>query len=65
MALAYRTRCFPEISLRARFDPMLTPIAMSEITAAQIEAKLGNKEFPEVLKMTPGVWATPAISKTP
>ncbi len=31
-----------------------TPIAMSEITAAQqIEAKLGNKEFPEVLKMTP------------
>ncbi len=36
-----------------------TPIAMSEITAAQIEAKLGNKEFPEVLKMTPGVWATP------
>lgn len=36
-----------------------TPIAMSEITAVQIEAKLGNKEFPEVLKMTPGVWATP------
>ncbi|MDE6338181.1 MAG: TonB-dependent receptor, partial [Muribaculaceae bacterium] len=36
-----------------------TPIAMSEISAAQIEAKLGNKEFPEVLKMTPGVWATP------
>lgn len=36
-----------------------TPIAMSEITAAQIEAKLGNKEFPEILKNTPGVWATP------
>ena len=36
-----------------------TPIAMSELTAGQIEAKLGNKEFPEVLKMTPGVWATP------
>ncbi|MCM1377378.1 MAG: TonB-dependent receptor [Clostridium sp.] len=36
-----------------------TPIAMSEITALQIEAKLGNKEFPEVLKTTPGVWATP------
>lgn len=36
-----------------------TPIAMSEITAAQLEAKLGNKELPEVLKMTPGVWATP------
>ena len=36
-----------------------TPIAMSELTAGQIEAKLGNKEFPEVLKSTPGVWATP------
>ncbi|MCM1152515.1 MAG: carboxypeptidase-like regulatory domain-containing protein [Muribaculum sp.] len=36
-----------------------TPIAMSEITAGEIEAKLGNKEFPEVLKTTPGVWATP------
>ncbi len=36
-----------------------TPIAISEITAGQIEAKLGNKEFPEVLKSTPGVWATP------
>lgn len=36
-----------------------TPIAISEITAGEIEAKLGNKEFPEVLKSTPGVWATP------
>lgn len=36
-----------------------TPIAMSELSAAQIEAKLGNKELPEVLKMTPGVWSTP------
>ena len=36
-----------------------TPVAMSEITAAHIEAKLGNKEFPEILKTTPGVWATP------
>ncbi len=36
-----------------------TPVAISEITAGEIEAKLGNKEFPEVLKTTPGVWATP------
>lgn len=36
-----------------------TPIAISELTAGQIEAKLGNKEFPEVLKSTPGVYATP------
>lgn len=36
-----------------------TPVAISELTAGDIEAKLGNKEFPEVLKSTPGVWATP------
>lgn len=36
-----------------------TPVALSEITAGEIEAKLGNQEFPEVLKTTPGVWATP------
>ena len=36
-----------------------TPVAISEITAADIDTKLGNKEFPEVLKTTPGVWATP------
>ncbi len=36
-----------------------TPVAISEVTAGQIEAKLGNQEFPEILKTTPGVWATP------
>lgn len=36
-----------------------TPVAISEITAGEIEVKLGNKEFPEVLKSTPGVFATP------
>lgn len=36
-----------------------TPVAISEITAGDIEAKLGNQEFPEVLKTTPGVYATP------
>ncbi len=36
-----------------------TPVAISEVTAGIIEAKLGNQEFPEVLKNTPGVWATP------
>lgn len=36
-----------------------TPVAISEVTAGQIEAKLGNQEFPEVLKTTPGVYATP------
>ena len=36
-----------------------TPVAISEITAGDIDVKLGNKEFPEILRTTPGVWATP------
>ena len=35
-----------------------TPVAISNISAPEIEARLGNQEFPEVLKTTPGVWAT-------
>ncbi len=35
-----------------------TPVAVSAITAGQLEAKLGNQELPEILKTTPGVWAT-------
>ena len=35
-----------------------TPVAISTVDAATIETKLGNQEFPEVLKTTPGVWAT-------
>ena len=36
----------------------MTPVAISEVNQAQIDVKLGNQEFPEVLKSTPGVWAT-------
>tara|TARA_R110002033_G_scaffold58464_2_gene107983 strand:+ start:123015 stop:125543 length:2529 start_codon:yes stop_codon:yes gene_type:complete len=35
-----------------------TPVAVSTIKAADIELKLGSQEFPEVLKSTPGVYAT-------
>lgn len=35
-----------------------TPVAVSAVDALTIEAKLSNQEFPEVLKTTPGVWAT-------
>lgn len=35
-----------------------TPVALSQINAADIDFKLGNQEFPEVLKTTPGVWTT-------
>ncbi|MFT3738419.1 MAG: carboxypeptidase-like regulatory domain-containing protein [Breznakibacter sp.] len=35
-----------------------TPVAMSTLTPRLIEEKLGTQEFPEVLKATPGVYAT-------
>lgn len=34
-----------------------TPVAVSQVTALDIEERLGNREFPEVLKNTPGVHA--------
>ena len=35
-----------------------TPVAFSSVKARTIEQKLGNQDFPEILKMTPGVYAT-------
>lgn len=35
-----------------------TPVAVSTIKAAEIVQKLGNQEFPEILKNTPSVYAT-------
>jgi hypothetical protein len=35
-----------------------TPVAVSTIRASDIERKLGTQEFPEILKSTPGVYAT-------
>ncbi|PWG06051.1 TonB-dependent receptor [Polaribacter aquimarinus] len=35
-----------------------TPVAVSTIKATDIERKLGSQEFPEILKSTPGVYAT-------
>lgn len=35
-----------------------TPVAVSTISAEKIETKIGNQEFPEILKSTPGVYAT-------
>tara|TARA_B100002049_G_scaffold81526_1_gene60091 strand:- start:366 stop:2903 length:2538 start_codon:yes stop_codon:yes gene_type:complete len=37
-----------------------TPVAVSTVKAEQIETKLGSQEFPEILKSTPGVYATRA-----
>ena len=35
-----------------------TPVAVSQVNKAEIEAKLGTMELPEILNTTPGVWAT-------
>ena len=35
-----------------------TPVAVSTIKTEEIEAKVGNQEFPEILKATPSVYAT-------
>lgn len=35
-----------------------TPVAVSTVKAADIELKLGTQEFPEILKSTPGIYAT-------
>jgi len=37
-----------------------TPVAVSTIKAAEIQAKLGSQEFPEILKSTPSVYASKA-----
>ena len=34
-------------------------MALSQVDALTIDTKLGAQEFPEILKTTPGVWATP------
>ena len=35
-----------------------TPVAVSTVTLEELEFKIGGMEFPEVLKSTPGVYAT-------
>src|ERR1035437_6193123 len=35
-----------------------TPVALSVIDPVLIETKLGTQEFPEILKSTPGIYAT-------
>ncbi|CAG4993796.1 Vitamin B12 transporter BtuB [Dyadobacter sp. CECT 9275] len=35
-----------------------TPVAVSTVRATEIQTKLGNQEFPEILRTTPSVYAT-------
>lgn len=37
-----------------------TPVAVSSVSAADIDYKLGTQEFPEILKSTPGIYSTKA-----
>ena len=37
-----------------------TPVAVSTLSSKHIEPKIGSQEFPEILKSTPGVYATKA-----
>jgi len=48
-----------EVSVVASFaTDRKTPVAISNLPASIIEEKLGNQEFPEILKSTPSVYAT-------
>ena len=38
-----------------------TPIALSTITAQEVNLKTGNLEFPEIMNKTPGVYATKQV----
>ena len=38
-----------------------TPVAVASVDFDYIEEKLGGQEFPEVLKSTPGVYATKGV----
>jgi len=35
-----------------------SPVAISTVKARTIEQKIGNQDYPEILKMTPGIYAT-------
>ena len=35
-----------------------TPVAISAVSSKTIEQKMGNQDYPEIMKMTPGIYAT-------
>lgn len=60
IALAPSAEALEEIVIRQTSFAIerKTPVAVSTIKASIIENKLGTQEFPEILKSTPGVYAT-------
>lgn len=60
VALGSNTTTMSEIVVTANSMAIdrKTPIAVSTISTQQIQEKAGNQEFPELLKSTPGVYAT-------
>ena len=60
IALAPSSQALEEIIITATSFAIdrKTPVAVSTVKADVIEYKLGTQEFPEILKSTPGVYAT-------
>jgi len=49
----------PEISIVSSYSrERVSPIAVSVIDHAQITREIGNQQYPEIMKMVPGVYAT-------
>lgn len=56
--LKYDTRTLPDVIISSQLAvDRKTPIATSTVLASNIEERLGNSEFVEILKYTPGVHA--------
>lgn len=54
--LKYDTRTLPDVIISSQLAvDRKTPIATSTVLASNIEERLGNSEFVEILKYTPGV----------
>lgn len=50
------TKVLPDAIITSQFAvPRKTPVAVSNVLASQIEERLGNDEFVEALKFSPGV----------
>lgn len=51
-------RMLPDVNVQTQVVTKLTqPVSVSKISAAEIEERLGTREFPEILQQTPGIHA--------
>ncbi len=60
IALSPKMIGLQEVSVIASFaSERQTPVAISTIDQAHIQSQLGSQTFPEIMKMKPGIYATP------